>query len=144
MNRGLVSFAAVVLVGFAANGPAPEFAHTNSNAMSGVRRASRAVVGAATAQQLAPSACGASRIAGLGAVVLVNTTPYTLSGSTSTLLLGRSVKSTITGGGGGDCVVGGGGLDTLAGGAGSDRCLGPAGTTFVTSGITRCEGTGTP
>lgn len=115
----------------------------NSNAMSGVGRASRVVVGAATPQQLAPAACGASRLTNLAAVALVGTTPYTLPGSTQTLVLGRNVQSTITGGGGADCIVGGGGLDTLIGGAGSDACLGPAGTTFDTTGSDRCEVTGT-
>lgn len=124
-------------------GATGETAHANSIGVTGVRSAATRVVGPATAQQLAPAACGAARIAALGAIARVNSTSYTVSGSTNTLVLGRNIQSTITGGGGGDCIVGGGGLDTIAGGAGSDACLGPAGTTFITAGSNKCEVTGT-
>lgn len=141
IRRVLVCAAAVAVIASVVSSTG-ETAHANSIGVTGVRSAATRIVGPATAQQLAPAACGAARIAGLSAVARVNSSSYTVSGSTNTLVLGRSTQSTITGGSGADCIVGGGGLDTIAGGGGSDACLGPSGTVFVTTGTNKCEATG--
>ncbi|HEX4745895.1 MAG TPA: hypothetical protein VFU99_03335 [Gaiellaceae bacterium] len=92
-------------------------------------------VGAATANQLKPSACAALNL------TTIRVGSGTITGtSAAELILGSAGVDTMRGQGGNDCIVGGAGNDSLLGDSGTDVCIGGAGTdTFSSSCETRIQ-----